>query len=149
MADSFKGGIWRLNMFTGEKALIFTDPSMAGTAKAQNGINGIRVRPGELYFINSALGTMNCVPIDPATGAKCGNATIIADGLAAPDDFEIDDGEGVRYLCNGFLNQVLKSKLASGHSDVLVELPGPTSVRWGSVRQAKRLFASTIGGLLQ
>lgn len=36
MADSFKGGIWNLNVWTGEKKLLFTDPSMLGTAEAQN-----------------------------------------------------------------------------------------------------------------
>ena len=149
MADSFKGGIWSLDIWTGETTLLFTDPSMAGTTEAQNGINGIRIRPGELYFINSAQGTFNRIPIDPATGVKRGSATVITDGLAAPDDFEIDDRKGMAYVCNGFLDQVLKIELASGKCEVLVRLPGPTSMRWGTGGRQKSLFASTIGGLLQ
>lgn len=150
MADSFKGGIWSLDISTGKTKLLFTDPSMAGTAQAQNDINGIRVRHDRLYFINSAQGTFNRIPIDPMTGAKRGNATVIATGLAAPDDFEIDDKKGVAYLCNGLLDQVLKIDLSSGKSQILVGIPGPTSVRWSvGERQKNTLYASTIGGLMQ
>lgn len=111
-------------------------------------INGIRVRGDKLYFINSALGTFNVIPIDPRTGAKRGTASVITSGLAAPDDFEVDERKGVAYLCNGFLNQVLKIELGSGKSEVLVEVTGPTSVRWGAGKR-KESFVSTIGGLLQ
>lgn len=151
MADSYKGGIWSLNLKNhSEKALLFTDPSMNGTATVANGINGIRVRGSSLYFTNSALGTFNVVPIDPATGEKAGEARVVAEGLAAPDDFEVDEKGGVAYVCNGFVNQVVRIGLKSGEMEVVVDVPGPTSVRFGhGVGGKEKVYVSTIGGLLQ
>lgn len=148
MADSYKGGIWSLDLHTSRKLLLFTDISMNGTAAVANGINGIRVCDFSLYFTNSALGTFNVIPIDAATGEKTGEATVITEGLAAPDDFEIDEREVVAYVCNGFVNQVLRVGLESGEMEVVVEVPGPTSVRFADGKKEK-VYASTIGGLLQ
>lgn len=153
IADSYRGGIWRVNIWTGTTELIFTDPSMSPTANATAGVgvNGIRVRPGELYFTNSAMGTLNRVPIDAETGVKTGNVTVIASGLANPDDFEVDLSAGVAYVCAGAANQLLRVALAGGQVDVVASLPGPTSARWAAGRHAdgRVLYVTTTGGLLQ
>ncbi|KAK3669809.1 hypothetical protein LTR78_010326 [Recurvomyces mirabilis] len=162
LADSFLGGIWSLAIATGVRSFLFTDSSMAPTAEIGTGINGLRVRPGLLYYTTSAQGTFNVLPIDPSTGNKTGEAIVLASGLAGPDDFEINDDTGEAYVCNGALNQILRipideRNVTASELDVLAEVPGPTSVRWGSeylahggerLRQ-KLVYVSTVGGLAQ
>ena len=152
IADSYLGGIWSLNLTSGAKDLLFTDLSMNGTAAIATGINGVRV-PGDgwMYYTNSAKGTLNRIPIDSQTGAKTGEAEVLADGFTGPDDLEINLEPLEAYLCNGALNELLRVPLnGKGEIEVVAELPGPTSVRWGGYPGGgKVLYASTIGGLLQ
>ena len=152
IADSYLGGIWSLNVYTGLNRLLFTDRSMKPTKKVATGINGLRVRQGSLYFTNSAKGTFNRLPIDPTTGGKTGNAEVIASGLSGPDDLEIDAEAGVAYVCNGAANEVLRVSLNGGETQVVAKIPGPTSVRWTVNRghvSRKDLYISDVGGLLQ
>jgi hypothetical protein len=149
LADSYLGGIWSVNLRTSEKSLVFTDTSMNGTADIATGINGLRIRPGLLYFTNSAKGTFNRIAIDPATGKKTGKAQVFASGLAGPDDFEIDDNTGVAYVCNGALDQVLRIPVDGGKPKIVVKIPGPTSVRWGMGGSYEYFYISDVGGLLQ
>lgn len=129
IADSSKGRIWSLNVWTGDNELLFTDLSMAGTATIPTGINGIRVRYNQLYFTNSAMGTFNVIPLDPKTGVRTGNATVISTGLLGPDDFEFDSPKGVAYVCNEAANQLLSIPPDGSQIAVVAELPGPTSAR--------------------
>lgn len=147
IADSFKGGIWLLNIWTGATSLLFTDLSMSAHVADSTGINGIRVRHGELYFTNSALATFNRIPIDPHTGMKTGNATVIASGLSGPDDFEVDLRRGVAYVCNGIADELLGIPLGGGQVDLVASLTGPTSARWadGSGIEGPKLYVSTVG----
>ena len=152
IADSFLGGIWSLNVYTGQRRLLFTDKIMNGTADIATGINGARVRPGLLYFTNSARGSVNRIPINSVTGGLAGEAEVIASGLSGPDDLEIDDDAGVAYVCNGAANEVVRVTLNGGQVKPVAQLPGPTSVRWGTSQlgsHSKALDATTVGGLLQ
>ena len=149
MAGSFLGGIWSLDIHTGQKKFLFSDNSMNGTATIQTGIKGIRVRPGVLYFTNSAKGTFNYIPINVKTGANTGPHKVIASGLLGPDDFDIDDNNGVAYPCNGAANEILKITLEGGRNQTITKVPGPTSARWKFREIGKTLYISDVGGLLQ
>lgn len=102
-----------------------------------------------MHFTNSAKGSFNRIPVDPKTGQKTGEAEVLLDGLAAPDDLEVDDKVEVAYGCNGALDQVLRVPLDGSTVEVAAELPGPTSVSWAEYDGQKVLYASTIGGFLQ
>lgn len=152
IADSFLGGIWSLNVYTGQKRLLFTDHSMNGTATIATGINGVRVRPGSLYFTNSARGSFNRIPIDPNTGDKAGKAETIAKGLSGPDDFEIDNEAAVAYVCNGAVNEIVRITLSGGGVESVAQIPGPTSVRWATGQPGSSpnsFYVSDVGGLTQ
>ena len=149
MADSFLGGIWSLNIYTGIKKLVFTDSSMNGTATVATGINGIRVRPGWLYFTNSAKGTFNRIAIDLKTGEKAGQSETISSSLSGPDDFEIDDDTGEAYVCNGAADEILRITLNGGRKRAIAKLPGLTSARWNVDQNGKVLYVSDVGGLAQ
>jgi sugar lactone lactonase YvrE len=149
MADSFLGGIWGLYISTGIKKLVFTDSSMNGTATVATGINGIRVRPGWLYFTSSAKGTFNRIAIDLKTGEKAEQSRTISSSLSGPDDFEIDDDAGVAYVCNGAADEILRITLSGGRKRAIAKIPGPTSARWNVDQTGKVLYVSDVGGLAQ
>ncbi len=152
-SDSKLGGIWSLDIDTGKKTWLFGNASMQPTASVGTGINGIRIRYGNLYYQNSALGTLNSMPTNPLSGARAGNPAVIAGNLSSPDDFEVivkEDksyaysAEGTSGLAMG--GQVTKIDLEEGIVLATIPLPGPTSVR---MSYNGRLFASSLGGLLQ
>ena len=147
MVDQNLGGIWGVDVVHGGAELLFTDESMTDPNAMAGGVNGIRVRDGTLYFNNPSIGTFSRIPIDPSTGRKTGDATVIADGLE-PDDFEIDEKKGVAYLTNGPENQLLEINLSDGTYTVAADgLPGPTTARWiGTKEKGKVLYVGTVGG---
>ena len=137
MVDQNLGGIWGVDVINGG-----ADPNSTA-----NGVNGIRVRGETLYFNNPSIGTFGRIPIDPSSGRKTGDAAVIASGLE-PDDFEIDEKEGVAYLTDGPEDTLLKIDLGTGTYEVIAEdLPGPTTARWVSNKEkGKVLYVATVGG---
>lgn len=151
IVDQALGGIWAINVIQGGAKLVIQDESMVDPQGQANGVNGIRVRPGVLYFNNPSMGTFGRIRIDPETGEKIGKAQIIASGLQ-PDDFEIDDCRGVAFLTNGPANTLLEIDLETGNYSVIVQgLAGPTTARWanGLGVECGALFVSTTGGYAQ
>jgi hypothetical protein len=157
LSDSILGGIWTLNVHTGAHSLTIRDPTMSGNGSV--GINGVRVRPGELWFDNSVKGTLNRIPIDLNTGEATGEAVTVATGLN-PDDFELDLIPRPRkaYVANAVSNELAEVDVIDGTTSVLAGGPpgiafsGPTSARWGKTARDRRrgsLYVSTIGGLQQ
>lgn len=151
LVDQALGGIWAVDIETGTSNLTFQDASMVDPEGHANGVNGIRVRPGVLYFNNPALRMLARIPIDPWTGVKTGEAEIIARGFD-PDDFEIDDCNGVAYITEQVTDALLKVDFQTGQYEAVVkDLPGPTSARWARKEGAEGgvLYVSTMGGLKQ
>jgi len=147
LADSTLGGVWSIDIGSGETNLLITDPSMTGiSATNPIGINGIRYAPGELYFTNGAKSTLNRVCIDPITGYKTGDPEVIATGFNAPDGFELDLANGLAYVAGGRTDALLKVDLSTGSIEPIAAIPGPTSARFGVNR---KLYVSTNGDFLQ
>ncbi|KAI9790545.1 MAG: hypothetical protein M1816_005052 [Peltula sp. TS41687] len=154
IADSQLGVVWKLAMHTGENSVVIRDDSMVGSAGVPPvGINGLHIRGDRLWFTNSAKGTLNVMPIDPATGEKRGEAKVMTLGPFV-DDFEL--GEDEAYVCKISEDQLLAVGPLRGGAAATVrsvaELAGPTSARWGRSRidRARRsLYASSTGGLAQ
>ncbi|KAJ4350419.1 uncharacterized protein N0V89_009040 [Didymosphaeria variabile] len=152
IVDQALGGIWAISLSNrSPSALIIKDESMLDPNNTANGVNGIRVRPGILYFNNPALGTFARMPIDPESGVKTGDAKVIASGQE-PDDFEIDERRGVAYLTNGPADTLLEVDLETGRYEVVLGgLPGPTTVRWANGHGALHgaMYVATTGGYPQ
>ena len=147
IVDQALGGIWGVDVRRGGAELLFTDEDMMDPNSSGQGVNGLRVVDDNLYFNNPSIGTFSCVTIDPASGRKVGNVTVMSSGLE-PDDFEIDEQQRFAYLTNGPENQLLKIDLRTGLYDVVVsDLPGPTTARWISEKErGKVLYVATTGG---
>lgn len=148
MVDQNLGGIWGVDTFAGGAKMLFTDETMMDPTGKGGGVNGIRVVGDTLYFNNPSRGTFGRVTVDPVTGCKVGNVTIVTSGLG-PDDFEIDPQQRFAYISNGLKNQLLKIDLSTGLYTVIVEgLTGPTTARWISQEErGKVLYVGTSGGV--
>ncbi|GAB7338157.1 hypothetical protein MBLNU457_4508t1 [Dothideomycetes sp. NU457] len=147
LADSTLGGVWSIDIWTGQTNLLITDLSMNGTSTTSPiGINGVRYAHGELYFTNEATNTLNRVSVDPVTGHKTGDTEVIASGFNAPDDFELDLANGFAYVAGGRTDALLKVDLNTGSIEPIAAFPGPTSARFGG---KGTLYVSTNGDLLQ
>jgi len=147
MVDQALGGIWAVSIIHGGAELLFTDESMIDPKSSDQGVNGIRVVGDTLYFNNPSIGTFSRITIDPSSGCKVGNATVISSGLE-PDDFEIDEYQRFAYLTNGPENQLLQIDLSTGLYSIFADdLPGPTTARWISKKErGKALYVATTGG---
>lgn len=148
MVDQNLGGIWAVDIFRGNPKLILTDPTMSptfnGSEPQGDGVNGIRVRNGTLYYNNPSQGILARIPIDFRTGEKRGEPSIIASGLS-PDDFEIDEQKGFAYIVDPNNSQLLQISLGNGSSQAIADgLAGPTTARWKTY--GKTLYVATTGG---
>lgn len=149
MVDQALGAIWAVDMLHGGAKLAIQIKAMEDPKSSGNGVNGIRVRNGTLYFNNPSLNTFCSVPIDMESGIKTGDVRVISSNLAGLDDFEIDEERGFAYITRGPQNALVKLRLATGHHHVFAkDLPGPTSTRWADGGQdGCALYVSTVGAL--
>lgn len=150
MVDQALGGIWAVDVVDGGATLVIQDKAMEDPKQQGNGVNGIRVRKGTLYFNNPSRGTFGSVPIDMRSGRKTGHVRVLATALEL-DDFEVDEERGIAYVTTGPENALIGLNLATGSHHVVARgLPGPTSARWADQDQHRcTLYVSTTGGYPQ
>lgn len=156
-SDSTLGGFWTVNVNTGAYDLTIPDPAMSGNGS--RGINGVQVRSGELWYVNSGTGIFKHLPVDLDTGEATGEAVIVTTGLK-PDDLEVDLDPCPKsaYITNGIINEVVEVDLSSGSitrvftSPEIQAFSGLTSARWGKAGGHGRpdfLYVSSNGGMQQ
>ncbi|KAK3329203.1 hypothetical protein B0H66DRAFT_596800 [Apodospora peruviana] len=117
-ADSYNGQIIRFNTKTKTASVAVSaaeEPELAAgdlTLPLPEGVNGIKIRGGYLYFTNTYLGTFGRFRIDAFDGRKVGRVEILA-RLEQPtgfgrayDDFVLD-GEGNAYITQHY-NTIVK-----------------------------------------
>lgn len=163
VADSTKGLVWSVNVFTGHTAIAINDPSMAPNATLSGGlplgINGLSVSNGYLYYDNSNYVTFNRIAINSTTGHPTGSAEVLADQEFAnifPDDFTLDFAGGLWFACEyghiAYLAGVSSGTFQPGIVAVAGNSTGPvglTSAKFGtSAEDLKRgsLYVATNGG---
>ncbi|KAL9601938.1 MAG: hypothetical protein Q9219_002162 [cf. Caloplaca sp. 3 TL-2023] len=155
LADSGAGVVWKLNVRTGASSVVIGDePLMKPVpgSSLQNGINGLHIRNGVLYFSNSNQETLNSVPIN-SDGTATGPAKAIASGLAV-DDFALD-ARGQAYLTLNAENEVAKVTVPEGEATVLAGSPedvvtvaGPAAAAFGrGLVDRASLYVVTNGGI--
>ncbi|QKX64663.1 uncharacterized protein TRUGW13939_11839 [Talaromyces rugulosus] len=114
MDDSILGKITRLDLATGDLAVVIQDPLLTVQNKTNLAIavNGIHTYGDKLYFTSLNQGVFGRLPISMVTGEQTGAAEVIADGLFVADDFALSrDGK--------------KAWVAMNTADVLVEVQIP------------------------
>ncbi|KAK5046704.1 hypothetical protein LTR84_007465 [Exophiala bonariae] len=163
VADSAKGLVWSVNVFTGKTAIAINDPSMAPNATLSGGlglgINGLSFDSGYLYYDNSNTVTFYRIAVNSTTGRATGPAQALADQEFAnifPDDFTLDFAGGIWFACEyghiAYLAGVSTGKFQPGIVAVAGNTTGPvglTSAKFGTTAEdLKRgsLYVSTNGG---
>ncbi|KAL8763267.1 MAG: hypothetical protein Q9184_000907 [Pyrenodesmia sp. 2 TL-2023] len=155
IADSGAGSVWKLNVRTGATTKVIADDPLLKPkpgSKPTNGINGVRIRNGVLYFTNSNFETFNRIPLN-ADGSAAVPASTIASGVAG-DDFALD-ARGHAYVALTVENEVAKVEVPRGKVTVLagspedqVTIAGPTSAAFGrTVLDKKSLYVVSTGGV--
>ena len=163
VADSAKGLVWSVNVFTGKTAIAVNDPSMAPNATLSGGlplgINGLSFSNGYLYYDNSNTVTFYRIAVNATTGHATGPAQPLADQEFAnifPDDFTLDFAGGLWFACEyghiAYLAGVGSGKFQPSIVAVAGNSTGPvglTSAKFGtSAEDLKRgsLYVATNGG---
>ncbi|ETS78373.1 hypothetical protein PFICI_10435 [Pestalotiopsis fici W106-1] len=104
LADSLLGTVTRLDVTTGEFAVVSQDPLLAtpNTTNLAVAVNGIHTYGNFIYFTNLNQGIFGRMPISLATGEQTGAAEILATGLWVADDFALSvDGQKAWVAMNG------------------------------------------------
>lgn len=159
IADSGLGVIWRVNVKSGAYSIAISDPLTAPvpTAALAIGVNGVKIRDGNLYFTNTNQGLTAYVPIS-TDGTTTGKVEVLATGIA-PDDFDLDC-EGRAWIAQNTLNKVsvllrngtvvdyvgaTDQLTVAGVTSCLVKIA--PSNRGGERKGAPILYCTTAGGL--
>ncbi|KIW15382.1 hypothetical protein PV08_05428 [Exophiala spinifera] len=163
VADSAKGLVWSVNVYTGKTAIAVNDPSLAPNATLSGGlslgINGLSYSNGYLYYDNSNSVTFYRIAVNTTTGHATGPAEVLADQEFAnifPDDFTLDFAGGLWFACEyghvAYLAGVGSGKFQPGIVAVAGNSTGPvglTAAKFGtSAEDVKRgsLYVTTNGG---
>lgn len=89
LADSVAGTITKLNVRTGEHAIVARDPTMLPLPTGLVlGINGIHVECQKVYYTSLDQGIFASIDISPRTGALAGKPEVLTSGLLTADDFD-------------------------------------------------------------
>jgi sugar lactone lactonase YvrE len=153
IADSGAGVIWRVNTRSGDVKTVVDDPLMkpVAGAPAAIGVNGIKIRKGNLFFTNTFGMTFSSVPIHKDGTAIGAAKVIVKNGIG--DDFTFDKS-GNALVAQNVLNTL--EKITPGGKQVTVvagnlnstQLAGPTAAQFGRTKKYERtLYVTTNGGL--
>jgi hypothetical protein len=163
VADSTKGLVWSVNVFTGKTGIAINDPSMAPNAGLSGGlslgINAVSVSNGYLYYDNSNTVSFYRIAVNLTTGHATGPAELLADQEFSnifPDDFTLDFAGGIWFACEyghvAYLGDVSSGAFQPGIVAVAANTTGSvglTSAKFGtSAEDLKRgsLYVATNGG---
>ena len=132
-ADTVAGMVWNINVASGAVAVAASDASMQG-------INGMKVQNGFLYYDSDAHSTWYRIPINTNGFVPSGStAQVLSTGLVNGDDFALDargraflggQGENAVFLVDpaGQGTQRVLAHLANSSADAFA---GPSAVQFG------------------
>jgi hypothetical protein len=152
-ADTKNGVVHRIDLDTGNSAVVIEDSTMRLFGL---GINGVRIRENELYFTNMAKGLFAKVPIASSTGEATGPVKVLAKtGLLGQlngiDDFALGRKGDEAFIVNFAQNKLLKVD-SSGKVETLEggifsqTVPGPCSAQFGRTEKDEGILYVTTSG---
>ena len=153
LSDSLAGVVYKLNVKTGESAIVIDDPTMKSTPAIAIGIHALRIRDGSLFFDNSAQETFVRIPIH-SDGTAAGAAVVLSTNINS-NGFAFDS-KGDAFFTENTPNALGYVPVGGGESTVLAGvpltapsyLPGPESCEFGRTRlDCETLYITTTGGI--
>ncbi|RMJ15052.1 hypothetical protein CDV36_005327 [Fusarium kuroshium] len=108
LADSVKGTVLKLNVYTGKYEIALEDPTLTITKEGiPIGVNGIVTHQDTLFFTNTNQGLFAKVLISLSTGLAIGPVDIIINGtLVANDDFVLSKDGRRAWIANNGKNTI-------------------------------------------
>ena len=153
VADSQLGVVFRVDINTGAYRTVQDDPTMKGLpgGRLPIGINGVRVRNGNLYFTNSDQNLFVKVPINVDGTVSGAYITIVKSTQGTFDDFALDIFLDA-FATQGAGNTIAKITSQGVETEVAGDLnstaiAGPTSAKFGrTLLDLTVLYVTTNGG---
>lgn len=152
VADSMLGVVWRINVYTGEHAIVLEDArTMAPNTYLGPlvGIDGLRILGDYVYYNNCPRRLYCRVRIDPVTATAVGSYELISNNTMA-DDFALSP-QGVGYLA-GLIDNVITKVHSNGTHQVIAgaanstDFAGATSAAFGRTELDRDVLYVTTGG---
>ncbi|KAK3301789.1 uncharacterized protein B0T15DRAFT_441941 [Chaetomium strumarium] len=122
VADAGKGAVYKLDVSTGEYAVVLQDPTMAPSGGIPFGIDGIKYRDGVVWYTNIFKNSFHRVAVDPATAKATGAVATLWTNLM---------GDDLCFGPNGKIYVATNGRNSLVEVDPAAASPRPTSV--GSV----------------
>ncbi|WYZ36980.1 hypothetical protein EsH8_II_000486 [Colletotrichum jinshuiense] len=124
ISDSTRGTVLRLNVESKAIDTVIQEPEMAALATGlEIGVNGIRIRDGNLYFVSLDQGLFARVPISLADGTATGPVETLGTNITFGDDFALSrDGKWAYVATNG-PQEVIGVDLTRGGTVVVASSP--------------------------
>ncbi|PIA97638.1 hypothetical protein CB0940_06026 [Cercospora beticola] len=100
VADSFRGLIWNVNVCTGEVGVTLKDNSTTGstpTGPNFTGVNGVKVRKGNIYYTNTGKSSLYRVAVDEKGQVQETSTPTLITGNLTCDDLVLDR-DGTAYV---------------------------------------------------
>lgn len=120
ISDSSHGNVIRLNIDTKAVETVIEEPEMAPlTTGLGIGVNGIRIRDNQLYFVSLDQGLFAGVPISLASGAAVGPVETLASKITFGDDFALSEDGRWAYVATNGPQEIIGVDLFRGERQLL------------------------------
>lgn len=162
VGDSIAGVVYRIDIQTGTVTKVLDQPLTKGiNPQSGTGVNGLNVRDGYLFFVNTNQNLLAKILINEDGTPKDGAvATIVNSDVQGPDDFSLAPSRGnVAVIAQNSANRLgvvrngVYTEVAGNNAPRGSVLLGPTAVRFARVgrngRNSQKVYISTNGGASQ
>ncbi|GJC83507.1 hypothetical protein ColLi_06345 [Colletotrichum liriopes] len=124
ISDSSRGTVIHLDVDTGKYETAIQEPEMASLSTGLGiGVNGIRIRDSNLYFVSLDQGLFARVPISLASGTTSGPVETLASNITFGDDFALSEDGQWAYVATNGPQEVIGIDLIRGGDFVVASSP--------------------------
>ena len=152
--DAQEGTLFLIDVRKRKASAVLSDPLLIGTTEAAAaglghvGINGLKLRGGDLYFTNTAKGLYGRIHINTTTGRPIGKPSIIANYGTDVDDLSFDSA-GNQFISedvNGVLLRPATDSATKNETRLIAVLPGSDANAFGRTERDKCILYQTFQG---
>ncbi|KAF6806623.1 hypothetical protein CSOJ01_08689 [Colletotrichum sojae] len=146
ISDSGLGTVIRLDVDSGIFETVLQEPEMAPLATGLNiGVNGIRTRETDLFFVGLDQGIFAKIPISLGNGTGTGPVDILASDITFGDDFTLSKDGKLAYVATNGPQEALGIDAIRGGKNVLAAsalLSSSSSVALDRFRPESTLYVT-------
>ncbi|KAL2123711.1 hypothetical protein VTJ04DRAFT_76 [Mycothermus thermophilus] len=143
VADAGRGVVFKLDVNTGEHALVLDDPTMKPSGFIPFGIDGIRYRDGVVWYTNIFRNSFHKIPVDPVTARATGPVTTLWNNLMG-DDLCFGPNGKIYIATNGG-NSLVEVDPAVGTPRQVATVTGSTACAFGRTERDANVAYVTAG----